>query len=135
MHRVTGYDMNTITVLIIDSHPTFRDSLAGFLEAQGGMTLVGTAMSGQEGVVLAAKLRPDVVLIDLAMPDLPGLTPIPMLRTVAPESVIIALSTLAADAEAYRAAAVATGADDFVPKSKVTTELVPAIQRAMARKA
>jgi DNA-binding NarL/FixJ family response regulator len=61
-----------IDVLIVDDHPALRAGLAGLLEADGDVRVVGSAGGGEEGVALAREHRPDVVLIDLEMPDLDG---------------------------------------------------------------
>ena len=95
----------------------------------GDVDLVGTAGGGVEALSKAQKLRPQVILLDLAMPDLPGLEIIPRLREVVPEMRIIALTML--DTEEYRKAALAAGADEFVPKADLNTDLLPAIRRVV----
>lgn len=94
---------------------------------------MGTAGSGEEALVRAKELQPQVVLLDLAMPGLGGFQTIPRLRSMMPDVGIIALTVL--DTNGYREAALAAGGDDFVPKSTLNTDLLPAIRRvAQARR-
>jgi len=119
--------MEPISVLLVDDNPTFLRVAARFLQAHEGVNVVGTANGGQEALVKAQDLRPQVILLDLAMPDLPGLQAIPRLREVVPQTGIIALTLL--DTSGYRQAALSAGADDFIPKAALNTDLLPAIQR------
>ena len=97
------------------------------MEKHDDVVLVGAVEGGRAALAQAQELRPEVMLIDLAMPDMPGLELIARLRAADLETRIIALTML--DTEEFRKAALAAGADDFVPKDAVTTELLPAIRR------
>jgi CheY-like chemotaxis protein len=119
--------MEPISVLLVDDNPTFLRVAARFLQAHEGVNVVGTANGGQEALAKAQDLRPQVILLDLAMPDLPGLQAIPRLRELLPQTGIIALTLL--DTSGYRQAALSAGADDFIPKAALNTDLLPAIQR------
>lgn len=121
--------MQKTAVLIADDNPTFLRIATRFLETHGTdeLEVVGMANGGKEAVTLARELHPHVMLVDLAMPDLPGLEVIPILRETLPEIGIIALTLL--DTTGYREAAMAAGADAFVPKATLTTDLLPAIQQ------
>ena len=121
--------MNPISVLIADDNPTFLRIVTRFLEEQSRKTVsvVATARGGEEALAQAEALRPQVVLIDLNMPGLSGLEAIPRLRRALPDAGIIAVTLL--DTDAYRKAALAAGADDFVPKMTLNAELLPAIRR------
>jgi DNA-binding NarL/FixJ family response regulator len=119
--------MNPISVLLVDDNPRFLRIATRFLQEHDDVVVVGAAGGGEEALTLAQDLQPDIVLIDLAMPGLSGLETIPRLRAVLPEVGIIALTVL--DTNSYRQAALAAGADDFVPKASLSTELLPAIRR------
>jgi CheY-like chemotaxis protein len=115
------------TLLLVDDNPTFLRILSDFLGEEEGILLVGTAGSGEEALEKAKDLRPQVILLDLVMPSLGGLSAIPRLRSMMPDVGIIVLTVL--DAKAYREPALAAGADDFVAKANLHTDLIPAIQQ------
>ncbi len=117
--------MTASTVLVVDDHALFREATVHFLEAQGRYTVVGTAGDGDEALAQAARLRPDVVLIDLSMPVRSGLETIPALRQLLPGLCIVVLSI--AEEIPYRRAAIEAGADAYVSKSKAADELLPAL--------
>ena len=121
--------MKPISVLLVDNNPIFLRVAARFLETHAEIAVVGTAAGGEEGLARAQELRPQVILVDLAMPDLPGLQAIPRLREMLPDMGIIALTML--DTEGYRRAALAAGADEFVPKAAMHSELLPSIRRSV----
>ncbi|MBI2466958.1 MAG: response regulator transcription factor [Candidatus Rokubacteria bacterium] len=122
--------MHPIRVLLVDDNATFRETAVRFLaEASGGQVAVaGTASRGDEALLEAERLRPDVVLLDLRMPGPSGLETIPRLRHLLPDSRIVVLTMF--DTEAYRHAALTRGANDFISKATMTSELLPAIRRA-----
>jgi two-component system response regulator DegU len=121
--------MNPISVLLVDDNSTFLQILARFLRTQyqDEVVVVGTASGGKEALRTSQDLQPQVILLDLAMPDVPGLDVIPVLRTRMPDVIIIALTLW--DTDAYREAARAAGADAFVSKASLSTDLLPAIRR------
>jgi DNA-binding response OmpR family regulator len=119
--------MEPISVLLVADNPTFLRAAARFLQAHEGVNVVGTANGGHEALAKAQELRPQVILLDLAMPDLPGLQVIPRLRELVPQTGIIALTLL--DTGGYRQAALNAGANDSIPKAALNTDLLPAIQR------
>jgi DNA-binding NarL/FixJ family response regulator len=117
----------TISVLLIDDNATFLRIAVRFLRDRSDINVVGTAAGGEEGLKLAKKLKPQIILLDLAMPDLPGLDAIPLLREVLPEVKLIALTML--DTDGYRTAAKTAGADAFVAKAAMGTKLLSEIRR------
>jgi DNA-binding NarL/FixJ family response regulator len=119
--------MSPIRILLADNHGVFLDITRRYLRQQSDLLVVDATTRGQEVLDLARHLAPQVVLIDLAMPDLPGLDAIAELRAQSPRIGIIALTLL--DVDGYRQAALAAGADEFVAKSRMVTDLVPAIRR------
>jgi len=119
--------MAPISILLVDDNVTFLHILIDFLREEEEIIVVGTARSGEEALVRANELQPQVILLDLAMPGMGGLNAIPRLRDMMPEVRIIVLTVL--DANGYREAALAAGADGFVAKAHLNTHLIPAIRR------
>jgi two-component system nitrate/nitrite response regulator NarL len=116
-----------IKVLLIDDSSVFVQALVAFLQRHDDLLIVGTGNNAEQGLALAQQLSPDLVLLDLAMPDVLGLELIPRLRQMLPEAHIIILTLLG-----YREVALAAGADEYFTKDQLGTELIPAIRRVMA---
>lgn len=118
-----------VSLLLVDDNPTFLRILRRFLETQDrtGVQVVGTAGGGAEALVMAVVRRPELIVTDLAMPDLHGLELLPLLRRLLPEAGLIALTLMRP--ESYEAITLAAGADAFVAKTTLESELLPAIQR------
>lgn len=119
--------MDPISVMLIDDNPIFLRAAVQFLEAQEGIIVVGTAKEGKDALTRVKDLNPQTILVDLAMPGLPGLETIPRLREVFPQANLIALTVL--DTRSFRKAALDAGANAFIPKSRMRTELVPIIRQ------
>ena len=119
--------MKLISVLLVDDNPRFLRIATRFLQEHDDVVVVGAAGGGEEALALAQDLQPDIVVIDLAMPGLSGLETVPRLQAMLPKVGIIALTVL--DTNSYRQAALTAGADDFVPKTSLDTDLLPAIRR------
>jgi DNA-binding NarL/FixJ family response regulator len=114
-----------VSVFIVDDDAAFLNFTADYLRAQRGIVVIGCARGGKEALAQTSSLNADVVLIDLEMPDMPGLQVITTLRRNFPRLGIIAFSYL--DLTRYRKWALAAGADSCVPKSGLMSDLVPAI--------
>jgi len=119
--------MTAISLLLVDDSPVFLSIATRFLRAYDDLVVAGVAGGGQEALAQARDLRPQVVVLDLRMPGLPGLEVIPLLRALLPQVGIVVLTLLGGNG--YREAALAAGADDFVAKAAMSTDLVPAIRR------
>lgn len=119
-----------IRVLIADDHPVVRDGLRAMLATQADMELVGEAATGTQAVERARTLRPDVVLMDLQMPELDGPGAIASLRERAPEVHVLVLTTFGTDADITRA--IHAGATGYLLKDAPRDQLFNAI-RAAAR--
>jgi CheY-like chemotaxis protein len=119
--------MEPISVMLIDDNPGFLRATTQFLEVQKDMTVVGTAEGALEALEKAQKLQPQVVLVDLAMPGMPGLEAIPRLRQLLPSAGIIALTVM--NTNSFRKAALDAGADHFIPKPSMRTSLLPTIRK------
>lgn len=114
-----------IRVLLVDDNPQFLAVLASFLATTSQLKIVGQALSGQDGLVQVAQLQPDLVLLDLNLPDINGLEVIRCLKAqpYVPHIIVLTLHNI----REYRVAAEAAGAADFVLKEEVATLLLPAI--------
>lgn len=120
--------MKPIRVLIVDDHTLFRSGIKLLLQRQAGFDVVGEAGDGLEGVKLAKKLKPDVILQDLHMPGTSGLEALPLLREEAPQAQIIML-TVSEDAEDLLEA-LRIGARGYLLKNIDTDFLLDSIRRA-----
>jgi DNA-binding NarL/FixJ family response regulator len=111
----------TERILIVDDHPLTRDALARLLE-HNGFDVVGEAGSGEEAIALAGELHPDLVLLDLTMPGLDGLTALPRIREAAPETEIVVLT--ASEDEHNLLGAIRGGAAGYLLKSEPPERIV-----------
>lgn len=119
--------MDCISIVIADDNPEFVRTITRFLQQENGLRIVGAASNGEELLALAAETMPDVILLDLQMPEMGGLEALPVLRAGHPGSVIIIMTLL--DVEVYRQYALERGADHFVAKTEVAAELLPLIHQ------
>ena len=87
--------MKRITVLLAEDHMVVREGLRALLEAEGDIEVVGEAATGRQAVELTRKLRPDVVVMDIAMPVLNGLEATRQIRKARPETRVLILSARA----------------------------------------
>jgi DNA-binding NarL/FixJ family response regulator len=102
-------------ILIADDHPLTRDALATLLTSHG-LDVVGRASDGAEAIVEAERLQPDLVLLDLSMPGMDGLTALPRLRHAAPRCEVVVLT--ASGTEENLLAAIRAGAAGYLLKSE-----------------
>lgn len=117
-----------ITLLLVEDESLVRNGLRMWLERVPDITVVGEASNGVEAVLLAQALRPDVVLVDLSMAPMDGITATAALREAVPESAVVLLS-LRDDVDT-RTRAQAAGAVAFVGKQEGVKVLQAAIQEA-----
>src|SRR3954454_7893882 len=89
--RRHGVAMN-VRLLLIDDFPLIREGFAAALESDPGLTIVGQADSGEDGLRLARELQPDVVILDLRMPEMGGMTVLERLRSESPESKVLVVT-------------------------------------------
>ena len=118
--------------MLVDDHPLVREGIRAVLEAKPDMTVVAEAANGREAVRLAGKLRPDVVIMDLAMPLLNGVEAIRQIRKQNPEIKVLVLSGYG-DREFVRQVA-EVGAAGFLLK-KDAADILPAAPSFLLRSA
>jgi len=111
----------TERILIVDDHPLTRDALAGLL-AQNGFDGVGQAGSGEEAITQAVELKPDLVLLDLSMPEMDGLTALPRVLAAAPDAEVVVLT--ASEDEHNLLGAIRGGAAGYLLKSEPPERIV-----------
>jgi two-component system, NarL family, response regulator len=119
-----------IRVLIAEDHAVVRDGLAAVLKFEPDMTVVGLAKNGQEAVTQFRALKPDVVLMDLAMPELDGAGAILAIRAEFPDARILVLTTYDNDESVFRA--LDNGAKGYLLKDCSTGDLLAAIRKIHA---
>lgn len=112
-------------VLIIDDHALFRVGLKGLLE-QRSIEVVGAAADGAEGIKLAEELNPDIILLDMRMPDMGGLEVLPILREKHPSTPVVMLTTSNEEKDLIKA--LRSGAQGYLLKDMEPDELVGALR-------
>ena len=120
--------MDKIQILIADDHPVVREGLAGMLRGQPDFEVVGVAGNGHEAVSLHKELAPDVILMDLRMPELDGVEAIQAIKSDNPSTYILVLTTYDSDADIIRA--IEAGATGYLLKDTPREELFRAIRTA-----
>ena len=123
--------MDSLRILIADDNPLVRCGLRMIIEQHEGWMVCGEAVDGLEAVRKASDLKPNVILLDISMPNLDGLAALPIIRQKAPESEILIL-TMHQSVDLARIAA-DRGARAYIIKSLLTTELVPKIEALSAQ--
>jgi DNA-binding NarL/FixJ family response regulator len=118
--------MSNITVLLVDDHNIVRQGLKALLLAEGDFTIIAEAQSGREAVRLAEQLRPEVVIMDLAMPLLNGAEATRQLLKAVPTTRVVVLSSYGDDEHIQQA--IGAGAAAYLLKETAATDLVKAIR-------
>jgi DNA-binding NarL/FixJ family response regulator len=116
-------------VLIADDHAIVRTGLRALVQSEQTLHLVGEATGGYEAIELVAESHPDIVVLDLSMPDLDGIAVTRQLKTLYPDMAVLIL-TLHED-EALLREAIRSGADGYILKRAAEAELISAIQIVM----
>lgn len=120
----------SIRVLVVDDHAVVRQGLRIFLDMDADITIVGEAADGAAAVELARKLQPDVVLMDLLLPVMDGVTATNSIRQELPDTEVIALTSVLESASVFRA--VQAGAIGYLLKDTDAPRLLQAIKAAAA---
>ncbi len=115
----------TINVLLADDHAIVRDGLKLLLESQPGIKVTGEAINGRDAVKLTSKLHPDIVIMDIAMPELNGIEAANQIRHNSPSSKVIILSMHSSTEHIYRS--LKAGARGYLLKESAGVEVVNAV--------
>ncbi len=115
----------TVRILLVDDHQMMRDGLRAILTSESEFEIVGEAKDGREAVRAAAKLSPDVVVMDVGMPEMNGIEASRRIKKENPETRVIALSTHSD--KRYVLNMIGTGAEGYVLKQAASDELIRAV--------
>ena len=118
-----------IRVLIVDDHATVRHCLRSVLQAFPDIEVIGEATDGQEALLYVAKLRPTVVLMDINMTRMDGITTTRLIKAQYPAIAVVGLSVERKDYQLYAMRKV--GASDIIVKDNAVSDLYVAIKRAV----
>jgi two-component system, NarL family, response regulator NreC len=117
--------MSPIRLLLVDDHAVLRAGLRMLLSADSELEIIGEAETGSQGVAMAQELRPDVVLMDIAMPDMNGIEATRRIKAACPDIAVLAL-TMHED-DQYFFEMLSAGASGYVPKRAAPNDLIAAI--------
>ena len=124
--------MPAIRILVVDDHLIVRRTLCSLISAQADMEVVGEAADGMQAIRKAEKHQPDVVLLDIAIPEINGLHAAPLIKQVAPDAEILMVSQY--EERFFARHAFAAGARGFLGKTHATAELVLAVRQVYSKK-
>lgn len=121
-------EQTSYSVLVIDDHPLFRKGVGQLIDLDDGFRLVGEAKSGQEGIELAQKYKPDVILLDLNMKGMNGIQTLRNLKAKDLECTVVVLTVSNAGDDLV--AALRAGADGYLLKDSEPEQLLPQVRNA-----
>jgi two-component system, chemotaxis family, protein-glutamate methylesterase/glutaminase len=113
----------TIRVMVVDDAVVVRGLIARWVESEPGLEVVAALRSGREAIAQIGHVDPDVVILDVDMPDMDGITALPRLLAAKPDLVVIMASTLTRRNAEISLRALALGAADYIPKPETTREV------------
>lgn len=121
-----------LKILLADDNRSLRDRLRAMVESRPGWRVVGEAANGRDAVEKSGQLQPDVLILDYSMPELDGISAIPEVLRVAPETEIVMLTVN--DARYTVGRAVDAGARGYVVKTEIKRDLIRAVEAASQHK-
>ncbi len=117
---------NTVRVLLVDDHEIVRTGLRMLFQAEPDILIVGEAGSGEAAIAAVTALKPDVVVMDIAMPGMNGIEATRQIKAVSPETAVLALTMH--EEEPYFFQMLEAGASGYVPKRATADDLISAIR-------
>jgi two-component system response regulator NreC len=117
--------MDVIRLMLVDDHEVVRVGLKSFLHTQEGFSVVAEAANGEQAIEKALQINPDVILMDISMPEMDGLEATRRLRNLCPDSLVLALTVH--DDKQYFMQMLAAGASGYITKQSASDDLVEAI--------
>lgn len=127
VERTTEGEIDMIRVLIVDDHAVVRLGLRALLDLEDNFSVVGEAESGAVAIVMARQEKPDVVVMDIRMPEMNGIEACQEIRAVSPETKVIMLTSYADEEAIY--ASIMAGAAGYVLKQLDNALLIDSIKR------
>jgi DNA-binding NarL/FixJ family response regulator len=118
--------LNSIRILVIDDHPVVRDGLIAMLETQPDFVIVGEGASGKDALIQAQQLTPDVILLDLEMPEMDGVEALQALRQASPDVCVIVFTAF--DTDDRIVTAIQAGAKGYLLKGAPRNDIFKAIR-------
>ncbi|MBN1189199.1 MAG: response regulator transcription factor [Dehalococcoidales bacterium] len=123
-------DKNVITVLLVDDHPLVRSALKNLIETQDDMKVVAEANTGEEAIEMAARLQPDVIIMDIGMPGINGLEATKQIKLRNPNIAILVLTVYTDNEHIF--GILKAGAAGYLTKMAVGNDVIKAIQAIYA---
>lgn len=122
----------SVLVLVVDDYPPFRHFLRSTLQKRPGLQVIGEVSDGLTAVRHSQELQPDLILLDIGLPDLSGIEVARQIREVAPSSKILFVSENRSSEIVTKA--LRSGGDGYVVKSSAASELLPAVESVLQGK-